>query len=133
MNILTVAMWLLFGSLTAYLAQRRGKNPYLWFFIGMLLGIMGLLILIFMPKLRLKKAQKDPIPTVDVTPEPPKEKLWYYLDSDNKQFGPMAFEELMRAYHEATVGTETYVWNEDLEDWKHFKDFLGEESLTKKP
>jgi hypothetical protein len=124
MNILTVMMWLAFGFLTAYLARRRGKNPYFWFFIGMLLGVMGLLILIFLSKRSTSTVKKDPIPTLDVTPEPTQEKFWYYLDPEDKQFGPMSFSSLEKAYETGLVKEETYVWNEDLEDWKAFKNFL---------
>ena len=133
MNVLTLTMWLVFGTVTAYLAQRRGKNPYLWFFIGMMLGILGLFALFFMPKLRKKAAQKDPTPTVDVAPEPVQEKFWYYLDPDDNQFGPMSFDLLKKTYQEGSISAETYVWNEDLEDWKPFKEFLNQEALTTKP
>lgn len=123
-------MWIVFGALSAYLAKTRGKNPYLWFFLGMLFGIFGLLFLFFAPKQR-RQAQTagtaQDANTIDISPPfDPKynEKFWYYLDPENQQHGPMSFDALYRLYCETTLSKQTYVWNESLESWKPFEEFI---------
>ena len=126
---LTIAL----GSLTAYLAYRQGKNPYLWFCLGLFFGALGPVLLFFLPKIRKKASKKDSIPTVDIITEASTEKFWYYLDSGNVQFGPMSFDALKRTYLEGKLNAEFFVLNEDLEDWKPFKNFIKKGTSTKKP
>lgn len=116
--------WLIFGAASAYMARSRGKNPYLWFVLGMLFGVFGILFLFFGPKAQRKS--NDPN-TIDITPhfDPKlKEQLWYYLDQDNAQNGPMSFDALTEALKQGKVSEKTYVWNERLEDWKRFGEFF---------
>jgi hypothetical protein len=124
-------MWIVFGALSAYLAKMRGKNPYLWFFLGMLFGVFGLLFLFFAPKPRSapsreKRGSDDP-KTIDISPpyDPTyNEKFWYYLDGQNQQFGPMSFDALYRLLGEEKVSKKTFVWNESLESWKSLEEFF---------
>ena len=41
-------IWLLFGVLTAVAANSRGRDPTGWFFIGVLLGPFGLILVLVM-------------------------------------------------------------------------------------
>lgn len=110
---LTFIMMMAFGAFTAYLAKRQGKNPYVWFILGILFGIFGIFFLFFNPTSAKKKPQNPSQPTtIDITPKinpMDKEKFWYYLDPHNKQFGPMSFDALRRAWQEGKVTGETYV------------------------
>lgn len=121
---LTFIMMLAFGAFTGYLAKRQGKNPYLWFILGILFGIFGIFFLFFQPSSAKKQAKSSDQPTtIDIAPTINpihKEKFWYYLDPQNQQFGPMSFDALKRAWNEGKVTRETYVWNESLEQWIHF-------------
>lgn len=106
----------LFGSLSAYLAYKRGRNPYLWFFLGALFGIFGIMAVFF-------AAGPKPAPSaLPAAPEPaiqgPKDKFWYYLDPANQQYGPMSHEALTSAWKEGKVGPSTFVWNEEWTEWK---------------
>ena len=120
--------WLIMGGISAHFAKKRGKNPYLWFAIGMFLGVLGLFLLFFMPnkKKSMQAAQepkKDDEVTIDVTPEvaPTElEKFWYYLAAENEQHGPMSFDALKRAFREGKISDITYVWNEEMVGWKRF-------------
>jgi len=119
------------GVISAYLAKKRGKNPYLWFFLGMLFGIFGLIFLFFskpaQTSLRAQAAPQNDPNTIDITPkiEPSaKEKFWYYLDPDNAQQGPMSFDGLIRAFREGKISVKTFVWNETLENWQPLSDFM---------
>lgn len=121
---------LICGAASAYIARTRGKNPYLWFVLGALFGLFGLLFLFFdsRPGSVKKGHQKSKDPnTIDVTPQfdpSCKEKLWYYLDSKNEQFGPMSFDALLRAYSEQKINRSTYIWTSDFGPWKPFGDIV---------
>ncbi|MDN3506913.1 MAG: DUF4339 domain-containing protein [Simkaniaceae bacterium] len=122
-------LYIAFGALSAYFARKRGKDPFLWFFLGMLFGVFGLLFLFFDPKAkRAKKGPKSQDPnTIDILPAfDPKhnEKFWYYLDGQNRQHGPMSFDAIYRLYKEATLSQQSFVWNESLESWQPLKDFI---------
>lgn len=120
---------LIVGTISAYLAWKRGKNPLLWFGLGALLGIFGLLFLIYSKpakKQQPPKQKKDPN-TIDITPQftpEHKNKLWYYLGPGNQQEGPMSFDALSRAWRDGKINPKTYLWNEALDNWKPLSDFL---------
>jgi len=115
------------GAISAFTAWKRGKNPYLWFFLGAFFGLIGLIFLFFSPKARrAQKAKADPN-TIDVTPQLDdtfKHKLWYYLDKANHQVGPMSFEALSKAFREGKVQKTSYVWNDALDEWQHLSEFI---------
>ena len=46
---LTITLCLLIGAATAYFANQRGRDPLVWFMVGMLLGIFGLALLFLLP------------------------------------------------------------------------------------
>lgn len=126
-NLTTFLLWVLFGCITAHFAKRRGRNPYGWFLIGLFLGLIGLCLVFILPKkTETPVAEEEPI-TIEIFPEvsdDQKTKFWYYLDQTNKQQGPMSFNGLIRAWNEGIVQPETQVWNETLENWKPFSEFL---------
>lgn len=119
---LTVAIALIMGTLSATIAHRRGRNGYLWFFVGFLFGLIGMLAVFFMAP---KKAVVKPIlsaPAPQVTG--PSDKFWYYLDPAHAQQGPMSFEALTKAFGQGKISPSTFVWHEDLSDWKPLQEFL---------
>lgn len=126
-NLTTFLLWVVFGCVTAYFAQKRGRNGYGWFLIGLFLGLIGLCLVFILPKKPpVHQEENEPI-TIDVTPivpEEDKKKFWYYLDESNKQIGPMSFTALIRDWKEGKVHPETQVWNENLTHWKPFSEFL---------
>lgn len=124
-SLYTVFVWLIFGAISAYLANVRGKNPFHWFFLGMFFGIFGLFFLFFSPK--PKKAEEPELAsvTIDITPtvNPAyQDKIWYVLNPANERQGPMSYHGLMSLWKEGSVNGETLVWNENLDDWKPLKD-----------
>lgn len=120
--------WIVMGSISAYFAKKRGKNPYLWFAIGSFFGLLGFFILFFMSKKKKnmqaeQEASKEDGMTIDITPEvtPAElEKLWYYLAAENQQHGPMSFDALKRAFREGKISNGSYVWNEEMDEWRRF-------------
>lgn len=132
-NILTISMWVLFGCSCAYFAKKQKRNRYVWFFVGLLLGIFGLLLLLMLPMLeRFFKKEEKKQPSTVVIDMPIEEKkgpslstdpafadiLWYYLDENKAQVGPMSLQALERNWAEGKLQAATYVWNEKLSDWK---------------
>lgn len=117
--LLFVIAWTLFGLLAAHFANKRGRNPYPWFFIGFFLGVIGLILLFVLPKIE-KKEEKKPIKPL--TPPPLPETLWYYLDSEHKQHGPVSQTWLTREISEGRLNENTLVWNESIKNWTKVKD-----------
>ncbi len=113
------------GTLSAYIAHRRGRNPYAWFFVGFIFGVLGIMAIFFAP---FGKKKGVAVP-VAAKPEPviqgPKDKFWYYLDGSNQQQGPMSHDALTAAWKEGKVNLSTLIWHEDLTDWKALKETLG--------
>lgn len=104
----------------AHKAKLRGRNPFVWFAIGFTFGLLGLLILYLLPPLTSQS-----LPKVYSSIEPRQkplfkssQKLWYYLNSHNQRFGPMSLERLKEIWIENQIFKKTYVWNEEMKDWK---------------
>ena len=115
------------GLISGYLAYRRGKNPILWFLIGLVFGIFGVFAFLFATNPRKKGA---PAPK-SVSPEPylhgPANKFWYYLDPTNTQIGPMSYNGMTQAWKKGTVSPTAYVWHEELAEWKPLQELIRTE------
>jgi hypothetical protein len=123
MEILIVVLsWLLFGGATSYFASQRGRDPFAWFLIGMLLGILGLLLLFLLPPVNPEEADKqgEEQALAPVVPEssPYRLKEWFYLDQDRKQCGPFSFTMLKKGWQQGKVSSNTLVWSDGMEAWK---------------
>ena len=81
-----------------------------------------------------KKKKEEPKASL---PAPVANKIWYYLSEDMTQSGPISTHALKQAWKDGTVTDTTYIWNEDLDDWKqlgtiqHKLDSPLEEILSK--
>lgn len=121
-----LAISVVIGTLGAYLAIQRGKNPYLWFCVGLFFGILGLLVLFIPLKMKKKQLQKES-QTSQKIPHPyiegPSGCFWYYLEGE-KQIGPMSLVALTQAWEKGEVPSSTYVWNEDLPEWKVLQELI---------
>lgn len=102
---------LVMGSITAYLAKRRGRDPVKWFFVGFFFGIFGLIALFFMKPVEALEPAPRALPTI----EQPKQ--WYYLDAAHNTLGPITHDEL-----QSFATPKTYVWKQGMTDWKRFED-----------
>jgi hypothetical protein len=114
------------------MARRRGRNPAIWFFLGVVLGVIALIVLYFLPQKKtlatagatpMQKAA-IPISSNEEISEKPPEKLWYYLDSEKAQFGPMSFYALQEAWDDDKITASTYIWNEDMENWVRLENLI---------
>ncbi|NGX50817.1 MAG: hypothetical protein K1060chlam2_00668 [Chlamydiae bacterium] len=129
--IISIILWLIIGVICSRVARQRGRNPTTWFFLGVILGVIGLIVLYIMPpkKVPLPATFSTPSPNekpIDITVvpiEPPAPTivptiLWYYLDESNSQYGPMSFSALQGSWDDDKITSSTYVWNEEMENWK---------------
>ncbi|MFQ5626649.1 MAG: hypothetical protein ACE5FM_08365 [Methyloligellaceae bacterium] len=45
-----ILIWIVFAVLTAIAAEVKGRNPFGWFFLGVLFGAFALIAVLVMPK-----------------------------------------------------------------------------------
>lgn len=117
----------LVGTVSAYFALKKGKNPYLWFAIGFFLGIIGIFAVLFftaVPKNAPEKNPKEPVFCIDG----PSDKFWYYLDATQKTQGPMSKDAMSSAWRSGKIDLSTFIWYEGLSEWKPLKEALREET-----
>lgn len=119
-----ILIYFILGLISAYYAKKSGRNPYLWFALGVFFGIWSLLILVFLDQKNKKTQVSLPNKIMDIAKklEIKDTKLWYYLNSENREVGPMSFTKLHSLFQTGTISSSTYIWNEELKDWKHLKD-----------
>jgi hypothetical protein len=124
---ISIIFSLIFAWCCSNHARRLGKNPIIWLVLGALFGIFAFLALVF---IGLRKPVKKTAPAAPLVPTPVAlspshaEKFWYYLNNNKEQFGPMSFQGLGKAWKEGAVSETTFVWNEEMENWQHFKDVV---------
>jgi hypothetical protein len=129
-TILSIALGLVLAWSCSHYAKQRGRNPVIWFFAGALFGILALITLFILPPRKAINKQVSDEPTAPKAPllttiSPLHvDKIWYYLDQQKKQLGPMSFDALNKAWNEGVVGEQTFVWNEAMENWQYFKDVI---------
>ncbi len=118
---------ILLGFACRQLALKQGKNPTVWFLLGTLFGVIPLLILAFFPP--KIKAPLPPVkePTLKTLVDAHADKLWYYLGADKATLGPMSFKSLTEEWKEGKVVDSTFVWNEDLTEWKRLTEVMKSE------
>jgi hypothetical protein len=108
--------WIFFGCLTSYIAQKKGRNPKLWFLSGLLLGLFGVVLIYMMPAIALK-------PKFKAKPRTERSeawmKMWYYTDPQTReQKGPMEFPDLAKDWKNKMLNDSSLVWGEGMQQWK---------------
>ncbi len=125
---LTILLWLIIGSATAYYASQRGRDPLLWFMIGMMLGLLGLLLLFVLPIAVPETAEtitKSSEEKEDRPPPSPEDlsndyliKDWYYYDNHQARQGPVRYEILKALWQSGDLTEDSFVWCEGMNEWK---------------
>ncbi len=122
MHYLNIALfWVFFGFLCSYLAKRKERNPTLWFWLGIFLGVIGVITLLILPKVRKQMAPAYAAPV----PQPEPEEVnptWFYLSSAKEQKGPFFLKDLKVVFSEEKLGVTTYFWCEGMESWQKLSD-----------
>lgn len=131
--LLSFILLLIIASFTAYYANRKGRNPLLWFIIGVLLGIFAPLILLFLSSVKPVDSDiptmsvSNPDPSLDQDQAPPQvnlqsseeeNKLWYYLDQNHQQIGPVSIIALRELWNRGQLEITSYVWSDGMEQWQ---------------
>lgn len=132
--------WILLGALCSRIARQRNRHSGGWFVIGFILGVFGIILLFILPKKKPKVlSYAEPISAAPPKGEdnlatqssfslnppindPEMSKYWYYLDEDKQQKGPISFDALHRRYQSNDIADTTYVWSEDMDDWKRINE-----------
>ncbi len=125
MQLLNIILfWVFFGLLCSHLAKKRGKRQLPWFFIGLILGIFGVILIYILPSskevLTKSKPNKraDPLERSDAWM-----KMWYYQEPTSKlQKGPMEFPDLAKQWHKKALTEKTLIWGEGMPEWKKVHD-----------
>ena len=127
---------LLMGTLTAYIAWKRGRNPTFWFIVGICFGWLGFVVVYFLPKQEevlkqreeeLSKDQKKEALRMEKI-EPVKEEShsqepsWFYLDKEHKQHGPVLAAIIENLWKKQEIVPTTFVWKEGMQDWKRVEE-----------
>lgn len=121
MMLLSFCGAVFFGHIHKKIALYKGRSPNRWFWFGFLFGVLGLPFIIFAPKRLEKKV------AVTVLPEHPlAQKMWYYLDKDRREVGPMSFNAFMEARDNELFNDESHVWCEEFENWKLLRELPNE-------
>jgi hypothetical protein len=124
--IIVVVSWIVFGGITSYFASQRGRDPFGWFLIGLLLGVLGLLVLFLLPPIKAEEEQEAEGEKAEgeIVPAPPVHYAhdWFYLDSGRQRLGPCSFLTLRRDWHLQKLCQDTYVWTEGMENWQRIKE-----------
>lgn len=108
------------GLLAASVAKRRGRSESIWFFLGIVLGLLGVLLVVVLPPLPPK--QLPTLPPHCVARSDSWLKLWYYLDAKRVPHGPLEFPSLIQLRKEATLSDHSFVWGEGMKEWKPLRE-----------
>lgn len=141
--LISLALLVFFGAISAYLAKKRGRDPVAWYVMGMLLGIFAPLILLILKPLIPSDAAPSP-----TTPEENENyklaqvnfsnlirdyssKEWFYLGIDCTPQGPYAFDALKSHWQEGKIAARTFVWTEGMAKWQRIQELPNlEEALV---
>ncbi len=146
MNILaSMVIGIGIGCLTAYFARKRGRQPAIWFFVGFLLGIIGLLLLFVFPNKKLVQQapqyraneghHMSPMPELSVQQEDIIEvsedgfsmeyiqEEWFYLNTDREQEGPLTFCRLRELWGAGTLKPNSYLWIPTWKEWHRIEEY----------
>lgn len=128
-HFLTLVMGVILGFITAHFAVRKGRDPLIWFIIGLFFGFLGLIVLYFLqptgftPSVDTAQTEKNEPPAVPLLPVT--ETLpaaWYYMDKFWQMQGPVSLDQLKSLFVRNEVSVNTPVWSETMHDWKSVKD-----------
>jgi hypothetical protein len=130
MEVTRLLLIVVMASCGAFLAKKRKLNPFFWFAICFCLGISALVFLLFLPKIqkilrRKKKEQAPPTPPIeDLSHSFALNTLWYYLDEEETQKGPVSLCRLQEIRKAGEIKNQTYIWTEEFLQWKKWEEIF---------
>jgi hypothetical protein len=128
-TFLSILLSLILGWGCSRLARQRGRSPLNWFIAGLFFGIFALIVLFILPARKRNETSisgnpSEKTPKLTVLAPSHEEKLWYFLDEQKTQIGPMSFDALSKAWNDGKVQQHTYVWNELMDNWQQFQEVI---------
>jgi hypothetical protein len=115
------------GLISAYLSFKRGRNPFIWFFVGFFFGMLGTIALFFTPKIGKKEETMQASP-IKLDPQPylygPVGKFWYYVNEAREQIGPLSYEAISEEWKSGKLANKTLVWHEDMTEWEPLEQLI---------
>lgn len=131
--------WTTIGCITSYIAKQRNRSPIIWFFIGLLFSLFGLLLLLALPSKTAQLTEKENVKVPDIKSshneaaalsddsmyrEPSMPRVsrdttldWYFIDDKSSIIGPLKLSELRKSLIEGKFDNKTYIWCEEFLDW----------------
>lgn len=113
--LLGTALSLITGAMCGLMAYRCGRRPLLWFLLGFLFGLIGVFVLFFLAR-RTRSSEKQH--AVVAGPSPWESDYWYFLDGERKRRGPFNLRQLASAAKAGDLKQESWVWNDQLSEWR---------------
>ncbi len=121
-----------FALISSFVAYKRSRSPYIWFWAGLFFSFIALIVLLILPPLDERKENNSELvedlkeiqelETIEEDqeklPSDADNRLWYYLDENGKQIGPMTLQALINEWSDKKIKENTFVWNEEMPDWK---------------
>lgn len=127
-----------FAFLCAYYAEKKARNPIIWFILGFLFSFYALVVLFFLSSI---KNEEEKQPTMTILPPDPdlkdketiyplstfekykeENQLWFYLDEDHQQTGPVSLIALRDLWNRGLLLINQYVWSEGMTKWEKIQD-----------
>lgn len=107
------------GLITRHQAKKHGRNPKLWFWIGFLMGGLGIFAF-FLTKPPANKTNLSPnviAPKINLG-----NGAWYYANNQETH-GPYSAEYIQKLLDSKAIALDTLVWHESLETWEKLEKF----------
>lgn len=143
--ILIFLIWFVLGAATAYIANIRGRDPFLWpmgvltlSLIGLPFAVIGIAILYFLPT--VEENEEDIPENREFAGILPAEDLnltfaslisseWFYYDQLKERHGPVSFKEFQFAWKSGDLDKNSFVWMEGMEAWVKIDSVSGLQNL----
>lgn len=124
---------IVFAFICGYYSEKKGRSSIAWFILGFLFTFYALIVLFFLSPIKKDDAQftmtvlpPDPAlkDELDLQPLPSFERykeenqLWYYLNDNHEQIGPVSMIALRDLWNRGLLEINNYVWSEGMENWE---------------
>jgi len=121
-----LAISIVMGCLCAILAGSRQRSPIAWFFLGFILGWIGLLLIYILPSLGKEESVQPEPEQIEIEVEEQKEvessfeksENWFYLDQKKDVCGPLSFQIIKEKWGSGDLSEDSWIWNEKIVEWK---------------
>jgi len=135
--ILRLMVAWVFARICEAMALSRGRSTSTWFWIGAFTGLLGAVILYFLPSLvKEKDIHREKVKHSDVSKieaatsvedfvltEEDVETMvpfvgWFIVNGEKQVEGPFTVDCLRAKWKEEVISFKTWVWHESIKDWK---------------